>query len=253
MLVRMTAKQIAGYLKAKKDYALSGGGVSFNDAYNKATYGITMDEYRAIDRAMHDAYGLAPKRTPAGVREALRLHGSSASRHHATKTSPAQLQREIDEALQYPSGRAAHATKKTGGKTMKIGDRFRSGKAWGEIVSVAPDVFEVAWDDELFTSRRFTKHARQIAPGRWEETRTGHATKRTKKPSNMAPSAAVALRRDLVQELLARGEEPSAQYAGQLNNAEIAELARGRGKLSGGRMSYSRRDLTEMADAIEAI
>jgi len=77
----MTAKQIAGYLKAKK----APDGISFNDGYNMATYGITMDEYRAIDRAMHDAYGLAPKRTPAGVREALRLHGPSASRHHSTR------------------------------------------------------------------------------------------------------------------------------------------------------------------------
>lgn len=86
MLDGMTAKQIAGYLKAKK----APDGISFNDGYNVATYGITMDEYRAIDRAMHDAYGLSPKRTPAGVREALRLHGPSASRHHATKKSAEQ-------------------------------------------------------------------------------------------------------------------------------------------------------------------
>jgi len=93
-----------------------------------------------------------------------------ATRHYATKKSPAQLQREIDEALTRPS---------------------------------------------------------------------------------MPPSVAATLRRDLVKELLARGEEPSAQAAGQLSNAEIAELARGRGKSFNGEIVYSWSDLTEMADAIE--
>jgi len=79
-----------------------------------------------------------------------------------------------------------------------------------------------------------------------------HATKRPRYQT-MVPSIAASLRRDLSRELLARGDEPSAQYAEGLDDAEVAELARGRGKLSDGRMSYSWRDLTEMADAIEAV
>jgi hypothetical protein len=83
----MTSKQIAGYLKAVREPL----GISFNDGYNVPTYGITKAEYDAIDRAMHEAYGMAPERTPAGVRRALE--------RFPTKKSPAQLDREIAEAL----------------------------------------------------------------------------------------------------------------------------------------------------------
>src|SRR5512143_2461352 len=89
----MTAKQIAGYLKAAKERF----GISHNDAYNKATYGITQAEYQAIDRAMHAAYGMFPERTPAGVKKALAQQG----RGHATKKaglSPEQRD-EIRAAL----------------------------------------------------------------------------------------------------------------------------------------------------------
>jgi hypothetical protein len=82
----MTAKQIAGYLKAAKEPF----GISFNDAYNVPTYGITKAEYDAINRAMYEAYGLFPERTPAGVKEALRkfpISAKGAAVHHATRKS----------------------------------------------------------------------------------------------------------------------------------------------------------------------
>ncbi|HSX23310.1 MAG TPA: hypothetical protein VLE97_11105 [Gaiellaceae bacterium] len=100
MLVDMTAKQISGYLKAKK----APDGISFNDGYNKATYGITKADFDEINRAMHAEYGMFPVLTPAGVKKALEpLSPGGAPRYalrgHATKKSPAQLQREINEAL----------------------------------------------------------------------------------------------------------------------------------------------------------
>jgi hypothetical protein len=85
MLVDMTAKQIAGYLMAAREPL----GISFNDAYNKPTYGITKAEFDAIDRAMHAEYGMFPVRTVAGVRKALRQHGPSASRHATKKKTKA--------------------------------------------------------------------------------------------------------------------------------------------------------------------
>ena len=104
-LGRMTAKQIAGYLKARRDKSKSTfGGISFNDGYNVPTYGITQADYYAIDRSMNDEYGMmaSSNLTTAGVKTALRNHPISAKVppvHHATKKSPAQLQREIDESL----------------------------------------------------------------------------------------------------------------------------------------------------------
>jgi hypothetical protein len=78
MLVNMTGKQIAGYLKAAKEPL----GISFNDAYNKSTYGITKAEFDEINRAMHAEYGMFPERTTAGVKKALAARGGS---RHATK------------------------------------------------------------------------------------------------------------------------------------------------------------------------
>jgi len=54
---------------------------------------------------------------------------------------------------------------------MKMGDKFRCGSATGTIVEVGAEMFEVAWDNEVFTSKRFTKHAEEVVPGWWEETR----------------------------------------------------------------------------------
>lgn len=108
----MTAKQIAGYLKARRDQSKSTfGGISFNDGYNVPTYGITQADYYAIDRSMNDEYGMmaSSNLTTAGVKKALGNHPISAkgpSVHHATKKSPAQLQREIDEVLA-KSGKAS--------------------------------------------------------------------------------------------------------------------------------------------------
>lgn len=101
----MTAKQIAGYLKARRDQQRSTfGGITFNDGYNVPTFGITQAQYYAIDRSMNDTYGMnaSSNLTSVGVKKALQSHPISTqggSRHHATKKSPAQLQREIDEIL----------------------------------------------------------------------------------------------------------------------------------------------------------
>jgi hypothetical protein len=57
-------------------------------------------------------------------------------------------------------------------KTPKVGEKFRSGEATGTIVSVSEGVVVVAWDDEVFSSTRFTKHLRSDAPGAWYDTRT---------------------------------------------------------------------------------
>ena len=80
-MTKFSNKQIAGYLKADRELL----GISFNDSYNKATYGITKAEYDAIKRAMHDQYGMFPERTPAGVRKALQ---SASAGRHATVRKP---------------------------------------------------------------------------------------------------------------------------------------------------------------------
>ena len=64
---KFSNKQIGGYLQAAREPF----GISFNDNYNKPTYGITQAEYGEIDRAMHAKYGMSPERTLAGVRKAL--------------------------------------------------------------------------------------------------------------------------------------------------------------------------------------
>ena len=108
-----TPKQIAGYLKARRDQTRSTlGGISFNDGYNVPTYGITQADYYAIDRSMNDAYGMmtSSNLTSAGVKKALRDHPIStkgSSTHHATKISNgsngkktgAQLDREVNDIL----------------------------------------------------------------------------------------------------------------------------------------------------------
>ena len=113
----MTAKQIAGYLKARRDQRGSTfGGITFNDGYNVPTFGITKAAYDAISRAMsaeYGAFGEPTNLTPAVVKKALKNHlERGGTLQHATKKSPAQLQREIDEALsRAPKGaRVHHAT-----------------------------------------------------------------------------------------------------------------------------------------------
>ena len=91
---KFSAKQIGGYLQAEREPL----GMSFNDNYNKTTYGLTKAEYDEISRAMHETYGMFPVRTPAGVRKAL-AGGTSRHATISTKKSPAQLEREIKEAL----------------------------------------------------------------------------------------------------------------------------------------------------------
>ena len=91
MLVAMTAKEIAGYLKArsaKRRDVL--GGITFNDGYNVPTFGITKATYDAINRAMTDEYGAfgePTNLTPAVVKKALKNHLERGTRHHATKKS----------------------------------------------------------------------------------------------------------------------------------------------------------------------
>jgi hypothetical protein len=91
----MTAKQIAGYLKARRDQRGSTfGGITFNDGYNVPTFGITQAQYSAINRAMHDEYGThgePTNLTPAVVKKALKNHlERGGTRHHATKKTPAK-------------------------------------------------------------------------------------------------------------------------------------------------------------------
>ena len=91
MLVAMTAKEIAGYLKArsaKRRDVL--GGITFNDGYNVPNFGITKSAYDAINRAMTDEYGAfgePTNLTPAVVKKALKNHLERGTRHHATKKS----------------------------------------------------------------------------------------------------------------------------------------------------------------------
>lgn len=92
----MTAKQIAGYLKARRDQRGSAfGGITFNDGYNVPTFGITQAQYYAIERSMNAEYGMeaGANLTSAGVKKALRNHPISAqggTRQHATKKSSAK-------------------------------------------------------------------------------------------------------------------------------------------------------------------
>ena len=136
----MTPKQIAGYLKvrrARSKDAMRGdplGGITFNDGYNVPTFGITKAAYDAISRAMHDEYGMAEPSnlTSAHVKKALLNQeartghpvGEPSARHHATKKSPAQLQREIDEALAKPANGDAS------GIADQLTQRDRSTLAW---------------------------------------------------------------------------------------------------------------------------
>lgn len=112
----MTSKQIAGYLKARRDKRGSTfGGITFNDGYNVPTFGITKATYDAINRAMHDEYGThgePSNLTPAVVKKALKNHlERGGTLHHTPRKSPAQLQREIDEVLAGRSSRVSHAAK----------------------------------------------------------------------------------------------------------------------------------------------
>lgn len=106
----MTAKQIAGYLKARRDQQRSTlGGITFNDGHNVPTFGITQAQYYAIDRSMNDEYGMnaSSNLTSAGVKKALRNHPiseRSGTRHHAAKKSPAKKKAGTKKKL-------SHATK----------------------------------------------------------------------------------------------------------------------------------------------
>lgn len=112
----MTAKQIAGYLKAAREPF----GISHNDAYNRPTYGITKAEYDAINRAMHAAYGMFQERTPAGVRKAL---AQQSGRGHATKKAglSAEQRDEIRAALAGYGGELTEDDRiAKGGKVMSV-------------------------------------------------------------------------------------------------------------------------------------
>jgi hypothetical protein len=91
MLEGMTAKQIAGYLKARRDQRGSTfGGITFNDGYNVPTFGITQAVYNEIHRAMHGEYGThgePTNLTPAVVKKALKSNLERGGTLHATKSA----------------------------------------------------------------------------------------------------------------------------------------------------------------------
>jgi len=50
--MRITNKQWAGYLKARREW------ITVNDCYNKRAYGITQAEYGIINRAVTELCGI---------------------------------------------------------------------------------------------------------------------------------------------------------------------------------------------------
>ncbi len=57
--MNITAKEYAGYKKARLDPWAP----SANDNYNLATWGITAEKYRQIDRIISDMYGIIRPRS----------------------------------------------------------------------------------------------------------------------------------------------------------------------------------------------
>ena len=51
--MKLTQKQYNGWKKARSE-----GGATYNEAYNKDKYGITLKEYTAINSANRDATGI---------------------------------------------------------------------------------------------------------------------------------------------------------------------------------------------------
>lgn len=51
--MKITTKELNGFKKAKCD-----GGISANDNYNKATYGITQEKYQDMLKILSNKYGL---------------------------------------------------------------------------------------------------------------------------------------------------------------------------------------------------
>ena len=52
--MKLTKMKWASYWVAKRELL----GISYNDSYNVATYGITRDEYMQINKALIDLYGM---------------------------------------------------------------------------------------------------------------------------------------------------------------------------------------------------
>jgi hypothetical protein len=52
LTVRVTRKQLGGYYKARRN------GITVNDAYNMAEYGITEREYSVIRKIEQEKFGL---------------------------------------------------------------------------------------------------------------------------------------------------------------------------------------------------
>lgn len=105
----MTAKQIAGYLKARRDQRGSTfGGITFNDGYNVPTFGITKAVHDAINRSMNDEYGMESSShlTSAGVKKAIRNHPISeqSKARHATKKKAAGRPKKIKISTSRPIG-----------------------------------------------------------------------------------------------------------------------------------------------------
>ena len=60
--MKITQKQLNS---AMKSYRMGLDGIGYNDAWNKANFGITMAEYSAIMRAIDEEYGLVTPRAPS--------------------------------------------------------------------------------------------------------------------------------------------------------------------------------------------
>jgi hypothetical protein len=182
MLVDMTAKQIAGYLKARK----APDGISFNDGYNKATYGITKAEFDEINRAMHAEYGMFPELTAAGVRKALKPFSPGGApryplRGHAAKTNPLS-------GISFGQERTARQMRDRAQWERDQAAKIRAAKrpiGWEHLVEAHENVAR-AYEQEA----RKREHAESgVQPKRSHATRPTRASKET---SVLPPSVRVA-------------------------------------------------------------
>ena len=68
--MKITQKQLSA---AMRSHRLGLDGIGFNDAWNKANFGLTRAENAAIMRAIHEEYGLVTPRAPSLQRINARL------------------------------------------------------------------------------------------------------------------------------------------------------------------------------------
>lgn len=217
-------KQIGGYLQAAREPF----GISENDHYNKATYGITKAEYGEINRAMHATYGMFPERTLAGVRKAL-----AGGRHHATKQKEKRLHFAGYDFTSGPEGTVIHrpTAESTG---FRPGDRveYRDVNLWqqGTVTGSDGKWIMVRWDGKSFESREWAPNLRHVSTGAAHATRSQssarqHATKKSQAQLDREIAAATGIGswkksdRPFNSEFLETGNasarvKPTSTYAG---------------------------------------